>query len=169
MNEKQFNQKLSGVIRSAKNMRESIQELIVSGLVHYENHNDSGRLTAIVTACKGVKSLPTATIADYIKAHANLGWGKLKDGKPGFRTIGKGAEVKMPEVTWYDWEGGKHNQVTSDYAFLSTIKGAITKAVKAAEEGRIKAEEFQACVKVASSAGVELELTDELKDKYQVS
>ena len=157
MDRKTFNRKLSGVVKSAKSMRDNVQELIVAGLVHYEEHQDTGYLTDLVRACQGVRSLPTTTISEYIKLHANVGWGKLKDGKPGFKKVGKDIEVQMPEVTWYDWEGGKHNEVKSDYQFLSTIKSAITKAVKAHEEGRISDEQWEAAQKAAKTFDIEIE------------
>ena len=157
MERKVFNRKLSAVVKSAKTMRENVQELIVAGLVHFEQHNDTTYLTELVRACQGVRALPTTTISEYIKLHANVGWGKLKDGKPGFKKVGKEVEVTMPEVTWYDWEGGKHNEVKSDYLFLSTIKSAVTKAVNAHKEGRISAEQWEAAQKAAKVFDIEIE------------
>lgn len=138
MDRKTFNRKLGNVVKSAKAMRDNVQELIVAGLVHYEQHGDTGYLTDLARACKGVKSLPTQTITDYIKEHANVGWGKLKDKQLGFKKVGKEVEVRMPEVTWYDWEGGKHNQITQDYDLLSSVRSAVTKAIKKAQEGHLK-------------------------------
>lgn len=157
MDRKTFNRKLGNVIKSTKTLRDNMQELIVAGIVHYQNHGDTGYLTDLARACKGVKALPTLTITDYIKAHANVGWGKLKDKQPGFKKVGKEVEVKMPDVTWYDWEGGKHNQITSDYQFLSTIKSAVTKAVNAHKEGRISEEQYAAAMKAAEVFEIEVQ------------
>ena len=96
MDRKTFNRKLSGVVKSAKSMRENVQELIVAGLVHFEEHADTGYLTDLVRACQGVRALPTATINEYIQTHANVAWGKLKDGQKGYKKVGKEVEVTMP-------------------------------------------------------------------------
>lgn len=138
MDRKTFNRKLSGVVKSAKTMRDNVQELIVAGLVHYEEHGDTGYLTDLARACKGVRALPTTTITEYIKAHANVGWGKLKDKRLGFKKVGKDIEVQMPNVTWYDWEGGDHNVIKEDYDMLASVRSAVTKAIKKAQEGHLK-------------------------------
>lgn len=163
MDRKTFNRKLGNVVKSTKSLRDNVQELIVAALVHYESEGgdglptgDTGYMTDLVRACQGVRALPTTTISEYIKIHANVGWGKLKDGKPGFKKVGKEVEVTMPEVTWYDWEGGKHNEVKSDYQFLSSIKSAITKAVTAHEQGKISAENWEAAKKAAETFGIEI-------------
>jgi len=161
MERKTFNRKLAAVVKSAKTMRDNVQELIVAGLVHFDEHGDATYLTELVRACQGVRSLPTTTISEYIKIHANVGWGKLKDQKGGFKKIGKDIEVKMPEVTWYDWEGGEHNKVKSDYAFKASIKRAITNAVTAHNEGRISAEDWEAAQQAAELFGVEIETVHE--------
>ncbi|MCW8982484.1 MAG: hypothetical protein OQK13_00405 [Gammaproteobacteria bacterium] len=138
VNTKNFSSKLSGLIKSAKTQRENLQELISFGLAHYAEHHDPVYLTKVANAAIGVRSLPTRTITDYIKHHANVGWTTLKDGKKGFKRIGKETQVEMPNVTWYDWEGGKHNQVVEDYDALATIKSTLTKAFKKEEEGHLK-------------------------------
>lgn len=142
MEQKVFTRKLQGVIKSAKTQRDNVQELIVAGLVHYsENKGNTAYLTQLARACIGVRSLPTQTITDYIKAHANVGWGKLSDGKSGFRKVGEkgcSAEITLPEVTWYDWEGGNHNRVTPDYDFKQGLANLISTARKRAEEHKLK-------------------------------
>lgn len=116
VNEKNFNAQLSGMLTSAKNMREKVQALIVFGLQHYKEHEDSTYLTKVIQAAVGVRALPTTTIKDYIKDHANLKYVKLKDGKLGFKKEAKGVDpdIKMPDVVWWMWDGGKHNADTAD-------------------------------------------------------
>lgn len=138
MERKVFNRKLSAVVKSAKTMRGNVQELIVAGLVHYEQHGDTGYLTDLARACKNVRSLPTLTITEYIKAHANVGWGKLKDKQSGFKKVGKEIEVQMPNVTWFDWEGGTHNEIKEDYDLLASVRSAVTKAINKAKAGQLK-------------------------------
>lgn len=146
MEYKIFKRKLSGVIRSEKTQRDNIQELIVAGLVHYEQQDANGNptgdsmyLTELVRALQSVQTKKSRTVAAYISEHANLGWGKLKDKKFGFKSVSKGVEVRMPTQTWYEWDGGKkEDNPDQTYDMLKTVKGAITKAINEAKKGHLK-------------------------------
>lgn len=144
---KKFNQKLNGFIRSQKSQRDTLQELIEAALAHYDGNTettevggDTGYLTVLVRKCVGVKSVPTRTVVDYIKEHANVIYTKLGDGEYGFKKAKKGdtVQVTMPEVTWYDWTGGDHNKPKKDYDWEASLNSLRGKIAKELENGTIK-------------------------------
>lgn len=128
---KNFNTKLSAVITSTKKMRENVQSLIGFGLEQYRDHGNASYLSSILNKCIGVKALPTVTLKDYIRDHANVNWTTLKDKTKGFKKNGKDVEVTMPTVVWYEWEGGKHNDVKTDLDVMARIKSLHTQLSKA--------------------------------------
>lgn len=137
---KNFNAKLSGLINSAKTQRDNLQALIVFGLLQYRDHGNTTFLSIALNKCIGVKSLPTTTIKDYIKEHANLRWTQLKDKSHGFKKDGSVVEVKEIQVTWYDWDGGKHNRVTADMDVVAQAKALMNRIEKALKDHRVKDE-----------------------------
>lgn len=160
---KVFNRKLSAVVKSQKTQRDNVQELITAGLVHYENESDTTYLTLLVNACLGVRSLPTKTITAYIQEHANVAWGKLKDGSKGYKKSGEkgcAVKVKMPEVTWYDWEGGEHNAVKSPFVVSSRMKSFVSAGVTAKSEGRCANEEWEKVQQIAEMFGIEIDIAE---------
>jgi hypothetical protein len=113
MNKTDFKNKLKGVITSAKNQRDNIQELIVAGIEQYEDSGRTTFLSDLLAQTVAVKSLPTVTIKDFIKEHTDLAYRKNKAGEYMFVRADKEAEkvVKLVEVKWYDWKKAKHNNV----------------------------------------------------------
>jgi len=128
---KNFKSKLAGLIKSAKSQRDNINAFILFGLKHYEEHGDSTYLTQVLNACVNVKSLPTITIKDFIKEHANLLWTKNKAGAFCFKKQGTEVKVTMPTVTWYNWKGGKHNATTPDMDVIGQAKSLLARIKKA--------------------------------------
>lgn len=140
MDRKEFNRKLSGLINAEKSQRDKVQVLLVAGLVHYADHADTGYLTDLVRALRNVQTKKAKVVSAYIQEFANVGWGKLKDKKLGFKKLpNEEVHVQMPDVTWYDWEGGKDaDQPEQTYDGLATIKATVTKMIKKAQEGKLK-------------------------------
>lgn len=134
---KNFKRKLSAVITSTKAMRVNVQLLIDFGLEQYRDHGNASYLSAILNQCIGVKALPTITLKDYIKEHANLRWVKLKDGSHGFKKDGKEVAVTMPTVVWYEWEGGGHNDVKADMKIATRIKSLLTQLRTNLGDGKV--------------------------------
>ena len=97
INSKTFARKLAATIASTAKMRDNVQELVEFGLEQFRDHGNASYLSEIVNKCIGVKALPTRTIKDYIRAHANLNWMKLKDGNYGFKKSGKEEDKKASD------------------------------------------------------------------------
>jgi len=143
-----FNTRLSSFIKSQKTQRDTLQALLVFGLAFYKGDitgesGDTGYLSSIMNSCIGVKSLPSNTIKDYIKAHANVKWGKsVKKGSTAlvFTKSSKVVEVELPTQTWYDYHSEK-NTVTTDYDETKSIKMLMDTITKRIKSGHIKNEE----------------------------
>ena len=137
---KQFKNKLDGWYRSQKSQRDNLQELIVAALEHYRDHGDTGYLSLLVQRAVNVKSVPTRTVTEYIKVHANVRYVKLKDGNYGFQKATKDqpVEVEMPTVVWYEWEGGEHNKPKTDYDWEASIARVRQQMATKLETGNIK-------------------------------
>jgi hypothetical protein len=133
---KNFSTKLSAFLTSTKTQRDNLQALIVFGLTHYRDHGDATYLSRGIQGCIGVKSLPTNTIKNYIKAQANL---RLEAGKDGavFKKEGKEVEVTLLDVAWYEWEGADH-QAKPDVDAMARVKTLVTTLAKAIKEGTVK-------------------------------
>jgi hypothetical protein len=147
LNNKQFSAKLSGVVKSAKSQRDTIQVLIESGLSQYQQHGDTNQLSRIVAACVGVRSLPTTVIKEYIKASANVIYTKAKDGTMVFKKAGGEKEPVVQKVfntgqpeptTWYDWEGNTQATPKADFDLMARLKTLQANAIKALENGTVK-------------------------------
>ena len=161
LDSKTFNRKLSGGVRSAKSQRDNIQALILSGLAQYKEHGNAGQLSSLLAAYVGVKSVPTVTIKDYIKEHANVKYAKNKDGDHVFsKDGGKGVErvVTEPLETWYDWKKAKHNNVKE----VNYLKRLTTDVSKLIAKGTNKAEMVQAILDGGMSTSELLSLIDSL-------
>lgn len=138
LNQKDFNKKLSGVITSAKSQRDNVQILIVSGLELYKEHRNTGQLTQLIQSIIGVKSLPTTTIKEYIKAHANLRFVTNKNKDYVFKAMSKDTTVEEIVETWYNWSGNKEAKPAPDMDIIAQAKSLLTRLKKAALEGHIK-------------------------------
>ncbi len=135
-NSAHFKSVLNEAIRNAKTQRSIFQSLIVYGLGQAQNHGNLTPLSSLLTKCIGVRSLPTIGIKSYIQAHANVKWVKGKDGEPAFKKSGKQLTVRMPTVTWFEWEGNK--QATPDMDTLSQIKSLIGRIETAINNNTVK-------------------------------
>lgn len=140
--DKKFSEVLGGFLRSQKSQRDNLQSLIVYGLEKYQAVSDTSQLTAIVQGLNLVKTVPAKTIKEYIKIHANVKLVKDKAGNLVFKKEAKGADVpaqvKMPEVTWYDWQGNNANQAKADIVDpVAVLKAAMIKIKEALDEGKI--------------------------------
>lgn len=144
---KNFKSKLSTYINTETNRRDQMQNFISFAVLHYGGKTDNDKqttgdtslLTALMRSCIGVKSLPTVTIKDYIKAHANVHWVKSSGGNEYvFKKISKGVDVNIVEclTPWYEWEGGEHNKVKADADVIAWAKAVLTRISTAEKEGR---------------------------------
>lgn len=108
-----FKSKLNNFIINATSQREELQELIHMALDHLAEKNDPVYLTMLLNRSVKVKSLPSVTIKDYIKAHAPVKYAKNTSGDYIFIQDKKSESVLTvrPTETWYDWKKAKHNNV----------------------------------------------------------
>lgn len=156
LDNKAFNNKLNGVITSAKSQRDSIQVLIESGLDEYDSCGNAGQLSRLLAKCIGVRSLPSVKIKDYIQAQANLKYSKNKDGDYVFSKASKKEKITVTRIdeNWYEWKADKKESAGTDYAkrMCSAIKSAKLHGcskqamAKALVEGGMSATDLQAIV-----------------------
>lgn len=139
--EKTFSKVLSSFIKGQTTSRDTLQALLGFGFEQYANNRNAAYLSSILAKCKGVKSVPTITVLEYIKAHANVKYVKLSDNTMGFKMDGDNPVVTNPTVTWYDWEGGKHNNIKADMDVTAQVKALLTRITKAMKEGHVKDKE----------------------------
>ncbi len=130
-----FKSKLNNFITNATSQREELQELIHMALDHLAEKNDPVYLTMLLTRSVKVKSLPTVTIKDYIKANAPVKYTKNKAGDHVFIQDKNSESVLTvrPTETWYDWKKAKHNNVKeTDYSkrLTTDVKKLIKKGHK---------------------------------------
>ena len=129
-----FKSKLNNFIINATSQREELQELIHMALDHLADKNDPVYLTMLLTRSVKVKSLPTVTIKDYIKANAPVKYAKNKAGDHVFiqDKTSESVLTVRPSKPWYDWDKAKHNNVReTDYS-----KRLTTDAKKLIENGK---------------------------------
>ena len=122
MNKTDFKNKLQGVITSAKNQRDNIQQLIVAGIEQYAESGRTTYLSDLLGQTVAVKSLPTVTIKDFIKEHTDLKYTKNRAGEYQFIRANKDNDklAAIPTINWYDWKKAKHNNVREvDHAKLA--------------------------------------------------
>lgn len=133
-----FNAKLASFKKSGLSIRDGAQELIIFGLAQYGEHGDAGFLTRVIATANEIKTLPSRTLKDYIKAHANLAYGKGPDQVLRFAKVSKSApiEVTMPTVTWYEWEGNSSNDAKADFNVTQQLKALMGRYKKAVDEGK---------------------------------
>jgi hypothetical protein len=139
-----FSRKLSGFVTSQKTQRDNLQSLIVAGLEQYAAHGNTVYLTSTLEKCIGVKSLPTASIKEYIKAHADVKWTKSKDGKNVVfaKSTAKGVErsVTMPDTAWYNHESKTKSEAKADTDGMASLKATYNRLTKLIADGKLKAD-----------------------------
>ena len=129
-----FKSKLNNFMNGELSRRDELQELIHMALDHLADKNDPVYLTMLLTRSVSVKSLPTVTIKDYIKANAPVKYAKNKAGDHVFiqDKTSESILTVRPTETWYDWKKAKHNNVReTDYS-----KRLTTDAKKLIETGK---------------------------------
>lgn len=143
---KNYNSRLNGYFKSESSRRDTMQAFISFGVLHYGGQTDKGEctkgdttlLSALMKGCVGVKSLPSLTIKDYIKEHANVSFVKTKDGTFVFKKRSKNEDVSIMEclTPWYEWEGGHHNKAKPDFDLLARFKSVLTAFETAKKKGQ---------------------------------
>jgi len=108
-----FKSKLNNFIINSKSQREDMQELIHMALDYLAENDNPLYLTMLLNRSVSVKSLPTVTIKDYIKANAPVKYAKDKAGNYAFKHDKNSTSAlnTRPTETWYDWKKAKHNNV----------------------------------------------------------
>lgn len=130
-----FTSVLAKLVTADNSMASRIQELIMFGLHHYNEHNDSVFLTQLMNA--GFKSVRTEAIKVYIQDHTNLVL--RKDGDEGavkfkIDRMSTNERYTEPSKTWTEYSGvGQAMPIDAD----SIIKRAINTLSRAiAGEGK---------------------------------
>ena len=139
---KSFKLALNGFIKSSKTQRDNLQDLLVYGFHKYSESGNTGELSAVVNALNSVRTIPTRTVQDYIKAFANVKLTKTKEGEFIFRKDGSGQDcppvVKELTVTWYEWAGNDKNNAKADLVDpVAILKSAMIKIKEAIDSGKI--------------------------------
>lgn len=137
LTDKQFKTKLTGLIKSAKNQRETIQVLILAGIEQHIEKNRTNFLSDLLASTVSVKSLPSVTIKDFIKEHTNLKYAKNKAGEYMFlKDKTSTNENVMPTINWYEFNKPKaakdKPKATKAQSIAKVLKGAELKDIEQA-------------------------------------
>lgn len=157
LDKKEFSSKLAGVIKSQKNMRENVQELLDSGFEQVVHHGNTIYLSTLLRQCIGVRSMPTKALKEYIQAHvSNCAWRKDKDGNMVFMKAvkNKPMEVTVPDVKWYDHASAHKAQAKADVDAVARAKALLTVLSKSIEAGTVKDKEQAEKITAALSAAL---------------
>ena len=132
-----FKNLLANVVKSEGTLRDNIQTLVESAIVTFGQHGDTSRLEMLMKASINMRSVRSATLGNFIKAHANVRFvpsKNLDDYK--VKKIGKG-EATIKEVTtlWYDFDT---SGVQKDMDLIQTLTTLMNKYGKAKEDGKAK-------------------------------
>lgn len=132
-----FKQLLTSIARSGKAVRDNVQKAVVMALAHFEQHGDTKYLTDLMEVAIGCRSIRTNTLKEFIKAHANVSWGKDKSGENMvFKKVGKEVNVKEVTTRWYDFN--LDGQAKPDLDITTAIKSMITRISNAIDNGTLK-------------------------------
>lgn len=131
--------KLNGVINSAKNQRDKIQELITSGMAQVDQHGQLTYLSTLVLKTQAVRSINTKAMREYILAHvANITWSKsAKTGDYQFSKVAdksKKITVTTPTCTWFEYNKPESTPTTTTSKFdvnkrVASFTTSLTKAI----------------------------------------
>ena len=135
---KSFKTKLAAVARSETTLRGNIQALTVSAVDTYAQHGDTSRIEMLVNASVTMKSIRSADLKNFIKAHANVKFTAAKD-QDGFvvkKIKGESIEVKPIESNWYEFS--REGIAKPDLDLILKAKALLSSLDKAKEEGRAK-------------------------------
>lgn len=135
VSDKKFTDKLTGFTASSKHQREALQDMLLFGLEKYKDHTDTSALSKIINALIGVRTIPSKTIKEYIKDHANVVLKKnTKDGSFVFKKNGETAVVTMPEAVWWEHESNDKNTAKVDVTDPVALARALAKRLMDAKE-----------------------------------
>jgi hypothetical protein len=140
LTEANFNKKLASWVRGAKSKRDELQEFIVFGVLHAQEHdNDFTKLTDVMKAAEGVRAFPNQDICDYIKkVITGITW-KVKDKV--FKRASKKTVVEynigfLESETWYEFS--KSTNEVQEVDFNKQLATFMKRMRKAIDEGTIK-------------------------------
>ena len=132
-----FKNLLADVVKSEGTLRDNIQTLVESAIATFGQHGDTSRIEMLMKASINMRSVRSATLGNFIKAHANVRFvpsKNLDDYK--VKKIGKGdATVKEITTLWYDFDT---SGVQKDLDLLKLAQALITRYEKATEDGKAK-------------------------------
>lgn len=140
LTETNFSKKLTTWVRGAKSRRDELQEFIVFGVLHAQEHdNDFTKLTSVMKACEEVRAFPNQDICDYIKkVISGVQW-KVKEKV--FKRASKKVEVSynigyLESETWYDFS--KATEEVKEIDFAQQLAKFIKRMDKAIKDGTLK-------------------------------
>ena len=115
-------------------MRQNAGEILSFGFGVYAETGDAGFLSRMCNAALETKGVNAGQMINFVKAHANVVWGKGKDGALRFAKEKKGADaiVTTPAVPW--WEFGKAKREPSDKLDVTAAIKRLTKKVTEADD-----------------------------------
>jgi hypothetical protein len=164
---KNFRTVLTSLKNAQLSARDRFQDVLEFAFSEYVKVGSDGKpcgntvfLTEAYGMVLGVKSMPAKNIAEYIKAHANVRLEQDKKDKTVWRfkkaTKGEEASVKAPSVKWYEFSHNREvKSLEADYAKM--FQRLLLKAVKAAEEGKVKAGQAEIIAEIRSALGTILD------------
>ena len=135
----QFKTKLSSVARREATLRDDIDSLARVAIAQYGEHGDTSWIQLLANESKGMRSIATNMLKNYIKSKANVKF--ADDGNGNFKVtkIGKGAiEVQSiaDDERWYDFETS--HTIVADKVFMTMVTNLLASADKAKENGKLK-------------------------------
>lgn len=117
--------KISNFLRTEKNKRDALQQLIVECIADGQQAGDSfDNLSALVRGLIELKSRNTNAIREYVRDHvSNITWAKDKAGNFRFVKATKGEACVYKEVTypWYN-QAGNLNTNTNKEVSVASVK-----------------------------------------------
>ena len=138
MDTKTFAAKIKAAKKSESTLRDNIQLLTVSAVDTFAQHGDTSRIEMLVNASVTMKSIRSAELKNFIKAHANVKFAAAKD-QDGFivkKIKGESVEVKTIESNWYEFS--REGIAKPDLDLILKAKALLSSLDKAKEEGRAK-------------------------------
>lgn len=129
---------LRKLVTADNSMAGRIQDLIVFGFAHFDEHNDSVYLTQLMNA--GFKSVRTEAIKVYIQDHTNLVLRKDGEDKVKFK-IDKASQnprYTAPTKSWTEYSGvGQAMPVDAD-ALVQRAINTLTRAINGEGKKKLK-------------------------------
>lgn len=154
LSESNFSKKLSTWVRGSKSKRDELQEFIVFGVLHAQEHdNDFTKLTEVMKACEEVKAFPNQDVCDYIKKVViGITW-KVKDKV--FKRASKKATIEynigfLESETWYEFS--KATNEVKEVDFNKQLASFAKRLRKAMDEGTLKSGQEDACADFLNAA-----------------